>query len=368
MMAANAAKPMHQDFARWYGSVSMGDDTARRIARWQGILNLVGGAEGVEVEALLRLAHGGRAAPNAQAVQAVRQAFKEADDTFEMTGNDRELQVLAGVALVVLMEDLNKELGGNAALASTTAAVGGARKFDLPMNLAALGEAALKRRGVLIRKRPSLLKAVSIESPKFDFERAAAKVREQPDWQGVAAAFALAADDATVGMQALAQRQAKAIRAVDDFIRVQDEELQMLWWLTGQRSEDYDCAFDAVPADAQPFVFAGELAECTELLPGPPSVKSILSRAGLKERKKIAVTAAVNAPRADWLQKLVENIDPSPVSTPLHTAVKRQLETGPGEAWVAGWAASTGIDAAVVLPRLTLGELFYRERLLLLFR
>jgi hypothetical protein len=39
---------------------------------------------------------------------------------------------------------------------------------------------------------------------------------------------------------------------------------------------------------------------------------------------------------------------------------------GPGDAWVAGWAASVGIDRAYSLPALTMAELFYRERLLVL--
>jgi hypothetical protein len=62
------------------------------------------------------------------------------------------------------------------------------------------------------------------------------------------------------------------------------------------------------------------------------------------------------------------DVEPSPLSTPLHAAIKRQLETGAGEAWVPGWAASTDVDATHTLPSLILGELFYRERLLLLFR
>jgi hypothetical protein len=364
----DSAKPMHQDFARWYHAVSMGDDAARRLARWEGVLNVVENADPTTVEALLRLAHGGRAAPAPATVQAIRQSLKDADDAFEMNGNERELQVLAGISLVILMEDLAHGEGAAAALAATTAGLGGARKPDLPMNLAALGEIAINRRGEANRNRPSLNDHVSLEPPKFDFEKAAAKVRDQSDWASVAEAFTLAAEGARAGMRVLAQRQARAIRAVDSFIRVQDEELQMLWWLTGQRSENYDCAFDAVPSDAQPFVLASELAVDTEILPGPPSVKAILSRAGLKERKKVAVTAAVNAPRTTWLQTLVEDVDPSPLSTPLHFAIKRQVETGPGEAWVVGWAASTGIDAAHALPGLILGELFYRERLLLLFR
>src|SRR5690606_38486838 len=100
--------------------------------------------------------------------------------------------------------------------------------------------------------------------------------------------------------------------------------------------------------------------------PGPPSVKAILSRAGLKEQKNVAVSDAVNAPRSAWLQELVEHVDPSPLSMPLHFAIRRQLETGAGQAWIPGWAASTGIDAAHALSVLALGELFYRERLLLL--
>lgn len=363
---ADTVTPMHQDFARWYSFVSMGDDTARRHARWQGVLNVVADSTRPTVEVLFRLAYGGRAAPTAQAVQPIRQAFKNADETFEMTGNDYELQVLAGIALAVLMQDLDEDEGAAAALTATTAALGGARKPDLPMNLAALGEAAIDLRSEEIRTRPSLETYISVEPAKFDFEKAAAKAREVQNFEGVALALGLAADSVRVAMRGSAQRQAKAVQAIDSFLRVQDEELQMLWWLTGQRSEDYDCALDAVPADAQPFVFASELADSTEFLPGPPSVKAILSRAGLKERKKVAVTAAVNAPRTDWLQKLIENLDPSPVSTPLHAAIKRQLETGPGDAWVAGWAASTGIAPTFALPALTLGELFYRERLLLL--
>ena len=154
---------------------------------------------------------------------------------------------------------------------------------------------------------------------------------------------------------------------MNTFVRVQDEELQMLWWLTGQRSEDLDCAFGAVAADAQSLVFAKELADHTEFLPGPASVKGLLSRAGLKERKKIAISTAINAADSAWVRKFVPEGEPSPVSTPIHFGIKRQLETGQGEAWIAGWAAAVGVKATLAVSPLGLGVLFYRERLLLLF-
>ena len=96
-------------------------------------------------------------------------------------------------------------------------------------------------------------------------------------------------------------------------------------------------------------------------------MKGLLSRAGLKERKKLAVSDAINAADAAWLHTLVDHHDPSPVTMPIHFGIKRQLETGAGEAWIAGWAAAVGVPANLQMPSLTLGNLFYRERLLLLF-
>jgi hypothetical protein len=358
---------MHRDFARWYATVSVDHDVARRDARWEGVSAVVTDAERPTVEALLRLAFGGRALPATQTVHAIRQAFSAADETFEMSGNDRELQILAAASLVVLMEDLDEAEGSTAALAASTAFFAGARKPDLPMDLAALAEAAIVKRADAIRVRPSLAAFATASVPKFKFETAVAKLREKADFNGVAEAFTVAADLTRTNLLAVAERSAKGFQAVDSFIRVQDEELQMLWWLTGQRSEVYDCAFETVGADAQPFIFAMELADHTEFPPGPPSVKALMSRAGLKEGRKISIATAVNAVRPAVLAHLVSEADCSPLSTPLHAAIKRQLETGAGMAWVAGWAATAGVDEAYALPGLTLGELFYRERLLISF-
>ena len=169
-------------------------------------------------------------------------------------------------------------------------------------------------------------------------------------------------------MKAAAQRQASANRAVNQFVSIQDEELQMLWWLMGQRSWDYNCPFSAVPVPAQPLAFAKELADSTEFLPGPPSVKALLSRAGLEERKSVMIPAAINAVAPERLAQVVGEEDPSPVSSPIHFAIKRQLETGAGDTWVPGWAATTDVSADHAVSPLLLGVLFYRERLLREFK
>lgn len=365
-MANTELLPMHPDFARWHASISLGDDEARRQSRWASVSAVAQGADNKDIEVLTRLAFTSRQPAAAARVQKIRQAFKTADATFEMQGNDRELQVLAAASLAALMSK-GDDTGAEAALAVTTASMAGARKPNLPMELHVIAEGAIDQIAETNRKRPNLAAHTSTDAPKFDFEKAAAKAKAEPNAEGFSQAFTLAAEAARAAFGQIARQQANAVYAMDKFLRVQDEELQMLWWLTGQRSFDLDCTFDAVPADAQPLVFAKELAACTEFLPGPASVKALLSRAGLKDRKKIALSAAINATDTAWLQTLVPESELSSLSTPIHFGIKRQLETGVGDTWIPGWAAAVGVAANFAASPLALGILFYRERLLLLF-
>lgn len=362
-MANTGALPMHEDFARWYGAVSLGDDHARRESRWEGVSSIVRDANRSTVEGLLRLAHPSRHLPEADVVEAIRGAFRATDSSFEMSGNDRELQILAGVCLAALM-DREEDVGAVAALSATTTGFGGARRPDIPMDLGALGETAIVRLGNAKRKRPSLA-AYSTAPRRIGLTNVSTEVSAQQTWESVDEAVKIIIAKTRDAMKQIAQTHADAVRAIDCVLRMQDEELQMLWWLTGQRSWDLDCPFDAIAADALPLVLATELADNTEVLPGPPSVKGILSRAGLTDGENVRIAGAVNAADSDWLRTLVTESDPSFVSTPLHAAIKRQQETGPGEEWVAGWAASAGVNANYALSGLALGNLFYRERVLL---
>lgn len=364
---ANAQPPaMHVDFPRWHAAIGLGDDEARRQARWAGVSTIADDGTTINIEALLRLACNSRQSAAAAQIVKIREAFKTADAAFEMSGNDREMQVLAGAALAELM-NRGGPAGAEAALAVSAAALGGARKYNLPVDLSALAEDAIERLADTARMRPSLHTHAATDAPKLDFEKAKAKVQETPNGPGIGEALELAAAAIRSALAVMTQRQAKAVKALDAFIGVQDEELQMLWWLIGQRSEALDCVFDAVPEDAKALVFARELADQTYQSPGPASIKGLLSRAGLKERRKVALAAAINATDAKWLASVVPEKEPSPVSTPIHYGIKRQLETGGGDAWVAGWAAAVGVDPKLALSQLALGVQFYRERLLIQF-
>jgi hypothetical protein len=87
----------------------------------------------------------------------------------------------------------------------------------------------------------------------------------------------------------------------------------------------------------------------------------------LQSSGKVTVAAAVSSLSETWLTDATGGIDASPVTSPIHFALEKRLETGPGDAWVAGWAAITDLPSDHGAPPATLGELFYRERLLLRF-
>lgn len=362
---ADEAPVMHRDFPRWYAAVAVGDDAQLRAARWAAVHAISQGVDAPMIEGLMRLAFATKQPPSNQALARIHEAHRTADDTFDPNHVGREMQVLAGASLAILME-ANGDSAATAALSVATTVLAGGRTTQLPMDLPALAETAIERLADANRTRPSLNALMSAETPKIDFEPAATKAKEA-SWEAVGQAFALAATNVRTAIRTLATRQASATRAIDRFIQVQDEELQMLWWLIGGRSVTLECAFDAVPANAQSLVFASELADDTASLPGPRSIRPLLTRVGLKERKKLTLAAALGAAPATWLESLVGESDPSPVTQPIHFAIKRYLEAGGGDTWVPNWAAVVGVDGARQYSALSLGTLFYRERLLAIF-
>lgn len=363
-MPVSELQSIDLDFARWHAAISLDGDPAHRDMRLAGILAIAAEASKRDIEGLVRLAFKSRQGATPEQVDWIRKKLIDADASFPMEDNERELQVLSGAAIAATMKQ-GLVPGAFAALAVTTTSLDGAREPDLPVNLAKLAETAIAEMANTNRRRPIL--AGDPTETKLSLEKAAEKYKEQPNPDGFTSAMELASETIRKGLSVLARKQANSLKSMETFLHIQDEELQMLWWLVGGRSEDLSCAFDSVDVDARALVLSKELGDHTEILPGPPSVQGLLSRAGLKSRKTVPVVKAIEAAPADWLEGLVRNVVVSPVLTPLHFGISRQLETGTGTTWVPGWAAATGLPDDISLSVLRLGEFFYRERLFLLF-
>jgi hypothetical protein len=361
-MVDRSVPPIRDEFPRWYRAVDITENRARLEARWAGVSSLANSADKVAIETMLALLLKTKTRPDAQAVAKLRGHFKAADDLFEMLGNDREIEILSGAALATVL-DGNDDMAAWAALSTSTALLTGARTAEFPYDLGGATEATIARISELRRVRPALPRLGQVE--RFGVDAESIEKLKQPgvNHETVVGAVNSVAAQASAAADEQAVKTNAAIEAMESFAAIQDEELQLLWWLFGAHSKKLDIPFADVPADAQPIIFASEVADATHFMPGPESVKPILSRAGLKPRKKTGIATAINAVDADLLRELVDGVAPAPIIQPLHFAIHRKLEAGDDASWVANWAAVTGIDAEIALPSLEFGNLFYRERL-----
>lgn len=355
---------MHADFPRWYREVSVDENRDRLRRRWVGVSSILPTLDRPAIENFLRIIFGAKGGATPEALGNIRQAFKAADEFFDMQGNDREIEVLIGITLSILLER-NDDLAVRTALAITTSALNGNRALRLPMDLVASAENCISRISEKNRERPKLQSA-KLELPKISFTKAQEKLTTI-DAAGIGAVFDASAEAINLTLTSMVGKFNSSIDATAGFIGIQDEELNMLWWILGEYSDGAKKKFGTIPELERPLIFGAELAEATTYLPGPLSIEGLLLRAGLSGDKVLTIPEAVNACDASWYKSFSDGNSAVPLSQPIHFAIQRKLETGDETSWISGWAGSCGIDPTLTFPSLTLGTLFYRERLLSIF-
>lgn len=351
------------NFPIWYRDVSIDADDTLRSARLEGVKQLTEEADRDLIEGLVRIAFGvNRQEPAQAALDRIHKSFKDTDPTFDVATSTREVQVLAGAALVDLFAGSN-HMGDIAALSVSTASVDTARKLDLPMDLKSLADLTLNNRSVDTRERPDLREFS--KTPTFKIGDGLVPKAEGEEEKPVDASHLLnLAKEMRAALRSVSTRQTDTVKALAQFIKVQDEELQVLWWFLGGRSIDLECDFDAIPTAAKPLVFGKELADETYVLPGLRTVRPLMARAGLEDKETLSIPDAINGADPNWLKRVIGEKPTSTITQPLHFAIERRLEVDDEKSWIEAWAAMTGIKAKQKLGSLALAELFYREQLL----
>jgi hypothetical protein len=354
---------MTDEFLRCYRAVNMEDNTERYKKRWDGVCSFVENASTNDVEALIRIVFHIGLPVEEQKLLRIKQAFKDTDELFEMSGNEREIEVLSEAMLNALHYKTSKA-GNYATLGVITAGAHGGRVPDFQIDLIGSAIASLNEKAVKKRDRPNLVNSIPLVE-KINFEAVANKCNEQFNAEGVSTAFNLAGQVVQTSFTQLQNQVKKQINEANRFIDIQDEELQMLWWLIGEQSWEFDSFFKKLNAKAKPLIIAKELADMTNFIPGPIGIKSLLARAGLSDHTKLTIPVIINECDQTWLGSLVHNLTPSPVTLPIHFAIIRKLETGENEKWITGWEAAAKIASTHKISALNIGQLFYLERILI---
>ncbi|WP_378948059.1 GTPase-associated system all-helical protein GASH [Mesorhizobium sp. ANAO-SY3R2] len=359
---ANAPE-MSTDFARWYADTFM-DEGATRAMRWKGVVDVAGKTGCEMVEVLVRLAFpsgvpasGTKNEGLGETYRTVVATISGGDSAFDPVRSARELQVLAAAALVQLFSR-----SSDAAIAVTTASFGGSRKPDLPMNLAGMAEKALV---ALSGRKHARIEAKALQStaPKVGFTVSPEAMQSMDPalWKGELERLREAA---AAAINTVVTGQNRVISLLHRQITLDEEELQMLWWLIGGCNRPSGRAFADITLPLRPLILGQELGEMTMISPGPASIGAMFLRAGITT-DEVTVQAAVNSVDIAWAQEASDSKQVSPVTTPLHFALEKRAELGSTDTWQAGWTGLTGLAADLPMPAVRLAELFYREFLYL---
>lgn len=348
---------MQAEFAIWYSSMLLGTETDTQQMRWSQVQAVAKAPSAAELVSLVSLAF------KLKQPEADKAAIRTKFSHEVPPPGDAELAMLAASSLAVAIQGRSATAAKAAALVVATTAAG-QRIPELSVPLVVMAEQALSNLAESSRQRPPPL--LNRAAPMVNV-KAALEANPVFDQTNVHVVFNTLAQELNKALQEVVNRQKSFETAVQGHIKVQDEELDVLWWLHGGYSELANVPFGELPSAQRPLVLASELSNFATVLPGPPSLAALFTRAGVESSTTISVEAAVDALPVPLLQALLRESDHpkiSPATTPILEAVRRRLEINGQNGWTVGWDSVTGLAHKQELSALKFAQSAFLEFLL----
>ena len=357
-------RPMHREFATWYGRVDLGDSAERLNARWAGVCMLVENVRYEECEYLLDIFMEKPGAVTHTQSDFIREAFADADPTFPPSGNEAEIVLLAEIVLAVLLDPSEKNPSAGAIANLIYSALhGGIVEVNSATGLLSRAKHAMRFQGNAVRKREPLPDMQRSYKPTIKIDDC---FKDDPDIADLETAKTILrriVSKVTQNMGTLARQARNEREVLERTLRIQDEELDLLWWASNGQSETVEKPFSSMTLKEKALIAACEAAHLTQFQPGPASISGLFEKAGLKASKKVSISEAVNACDVAWLGEIQQ--DSVTPRTPIHYAIDQRLLSPNSNTWSDHWAAVTGIDASTKHSEVMIANLFYQERLVL---
>ncbi len=361
---------MHDHFADWYRPCTTGTETGLTEnllqKRWTGVAKL---AEESAEHALhfVRVVYQKRSVP-ADVMTAFRAAFKEADPTFQMSGNEFELSVLAGAVACQIIADEGGKADAIALGLICAAAAPEPPVWATPF----IGWA----RSYLDERLRNLRSPVKINLPQFSQKNLKAPLdafvaRLAENNPAVTSEAAKTLNESLLQVLTSTTKVAsKAIAVLENQSRLRREETDILWWMTAGVSRDLGVPFKDLKTLAASVVAGKELASLVEppgVLPAHSLLQSLIPpAAGKNAGKPIGLIAAVNATGREWRQSVVGSLKIDGIAdlAPALAAIRQSLTTDEEDGWTAAYKRSLDIKTDVSLQPADLALQIYRECLL----
>lgn len=333
---------------RWASTVDLRDDTLYKnnIKRWE----------------LVRAALGTSLIDDSSE-HWFRQAFKARDEIFKMTpgSNDNEISNLAAATLACCLEDDGDSDAARCSLATCilTASFFSARRFFGGANLIQQSDAVLSEFGGRIRAR------ISPASPSMNLSLRKPTLELVDNIEhGDLDSYKKAMNGILKELQFLlgsADRNVKEyVEHVDSQTSIQDEELEILWWLFGGKSQILNRPFTEIN-QFQLIVIAGiEISRKTKIETELPSIKGLLIKLGVDSAEEVSFKSIIESTK-EIADSILTEDRYCPLLTPTLFALSITRESS---SWQKAWERATGLKVNILSKASDWGVQIYRESLI----
>jgi hypothetical protein len=290
----------------------------------------------------------------------LREALKGKDPALRMQGNTFLMAELARIAIRILFDgtETNHNLGHAAALGLIVGSFGQTLSAVRADHLEAANRYIVARANE-IRIRPK--NQFGKEAPQADLLNA---IQDAADLEQL--------KTQAKGIAARLSKNSINLNAIFSRLLIQDEELDILWWLFSETSRDLNKPFRDLNFGAAALVAASELADLISFPPGPVSTEGLLRRAlgrnndpQVSEQTKVA--DAVNALEKNWKLKaeaILAILGEATCLCPLHLIIMKSYEAASPKDWPALIrAVSCDVDPDLELAPVSLAVQMFQERM-----
>lgn len=361
---------MHRFFANWY-SLARPEPTSDTLdKRWAGLESYCKGIETKNVFELARLFFG-RPVRDESSEEKFRQSFKDADSAFLMKDNSLEVQVLAGAAIVNILDQTPSHVTDATALAVLSANCRGLQSKVVVTDVINYAKDYIDKESTRVRESNnvrSVKGSPPIPPEELTTLRSSLKdgsVANNPD---VLVKLIERTATATSDLSRLA---ADSIAKLSTNLTIQQEETNILWWLFGEHSRDRQIYVGRIDLPGLCLLVGKELADLTILQPGARPAPAFIDRMLRTGRRELPATVtlseAVESSAREWRRAWMNSSDPTTVGDicPAHFATSKSLETEDARGWVSVFESRTGLDASRPIAPLELAMQTYQEALLI---
>ena len=320
------AENQHKMFGTWLRVTELKLDRDALSARWTTVYRIL---VEIDFEKSIFLIDYLFDLPYSDAkLQWFQEEFHNDDPMFIMqkSDNKRELKNLVSVLVLLLLENIdpdNEEF--NPVIANYTLAVSCAGLRDAGTQNQAIVDSAkalVREYAISARERGNFSTSESNTWEQAKIDKAIESI-DDADSSTIQGALKIISNVARNTITTVKRNNLKLSSNIKHLVKIQDEELNILWWLINANSSFCNCLFDDLDNKEKPLILGLELAKLTALAVEIPSAQVIFQKAGVDIN-----TVSTFSEFIDGISKkdeLIENLpDCNETYTPVLYALKNK--------------------------------------------